>query len=414
MSFGWSVTDVVAGCKFVYQVWKAVSEGPRNANYEATEFFHEFQACTDLLAEWEQHKNLLYNSNSKLKDAHNAVYRHCTVFLDNHLRLIQNSTKQATRPDFDKWLGSIDKERVIRVYQQMKWPTEKATLDRLRRSLDVFINIATAQMGLVNVKINRETLDIVREMKLEQQRESQRMTAQNRELAYRVAQILKKITRPLDPADETSTGEIDYIMLRQLVQALEPPQPLRAIDWHSNSSSSTAVLPITTPENRTLISSRLDNISIRVKREHPLRTIPESESRESLSSTTEPLKRLHEMRDEISQAVGVRHDAVPQEGSSASTQPGHAPRREPESLNPLQALRQELDEWNTLHERLERKIIHPSQVLLPQQTDVPSSPKSGKARTWPHSPSASSSSGGHHHPKRISISNAFPSISVQL
>ena len=38
MSFGWSVGDIVAGIKVVFDIWEAVSDGALSAPVEATQF----------------------------------------------------------------------------------------------------------------------------------------------------------------------------------------------------------------------------------------------------------------------------------------------------------------------------------------------------------------------------------------
>ena len=102
-------------------------------------------------------------------------------------------------------------------------------------------------------------------------------------------------------------------------------------------------------EVRGLISQRLDNLSMRVKRVDTLETISESGSSERPNpAVISLLQRLRDMRDQISDAVGVL-------GMNASSQDGlPLVKSDPEA-----ALREELEAWNVLEERIEREILHP-------------------------------------------------------
>jgi len=111
---------------------------------------------------------------------------------------------------------------------------------------------------------------------------------------------------------------------------------------------------------------------MRVKRVDTLETISESEAGTSRAPNPDVislLERLRDMRDQISDAVGVF-------GMNGATQDG-LPLVQ---TDPEVALRQELSAWNTLEERIEREILHPSRrndfVVpdTPRQTSTPTRP----------------------------------------
>ena len=176
-------------------------------------------------------------------------------------------------------------------------------------------------------------------------------------------------------------------MLRHFDQALRPPEPLRALHappplaslpWHRNqhgddtelvgvsSSSGHEIDSVSVDENdmRGLISRRLDNMSMRIRRVETLESLPEDASADSTSTTSQLLSRLKDMRGQIGGAVGIiehqnPHDNYNEEASDAGG-----------------ALRHELEAWNTLEERIGREIIHPGRLLTPapQPTASGSSP----------------------------------------
>jgi hypothetical protein len=164
-------------------------------------------------------------------------------------------------------------------------------------------------------------------------------------------------------------------MLRQFEQALRPPRPLAAIEaptrrvelpWRTNGRNQQekeadyASVMLAAPINqnggrfdqnevRGLISQRLDNLSMRVKRVDTLETISESGQSDGPNpSVISLLERLRDMRDQISDAVGVL-------GLNGASQAGLSLVR----ADPEAALRQELEAWNKLEERIEREILHP-------------------------------------------------------
>lgn len=198
-------------------------------------------------------------------------------------------------------------------------------------------------------------------------------------------------------------------MLRQFDQALRPPQPLQAIDaprreggqpWHSehhNPADYACVSPATSYDHnaglfdqneiRGLISRRLDNMSMRVRRVETMESLPEDEPPDETASLSTLLRRLADMRNQIGSAVGISDCQIPPTGV-------HHLRVEPGS-----ALRNELDAWNQLESRIEREILHPGHVLArgsqyhaPTTAPIPIPPRK---QTGSLSPSASNYDGWH-------------------
>lgn len=165
-------------------------------------------------------------------------------------------------------------------------------------------------------------------------------------------------------------------MLRQFDQALRPPQPLQAIEaprreaglpWHPENHNDQAeyasVSPATLYDNdagpfdqneiRGLISRRLDNMSMRVRRVETMESLPEDETSDGTASLRTLLHRLGDMRNQIGSAVGIVDSQI------SSNELHHV------TVEPGSALRSELDAWNQLESRIEREILHPGRLLAP-------------------------------------------------
>jgi hypothetical protein len=158
MSFGWSVGDIIAGLKVIWAVYDAVSDGPLNAKFEATQFFDEFVHVVSRLSEWEKRKSAL-PQDDRLAQSHQQLRDQCTVFIRRHMLLIQNANPQtkAIRPRRSNWLQRVEftKTQVLALYETVKWPTEQNEVQRLREKLMLFLHLAAfdiqmATHGLVS------------------------------------------------------------------------------------------------------------------------------------------------------------------------------------------------------------------------------------------------------------------------
>lgn len=146
MSFGWSVGDIVQGLKVVWEVYQAVSDGPLNAKFEATQFFDEFIHVVSRLSEWERRKSALPQQDDRLAQSHQQLRDTCTVFIRRHMLLIQSANPQtkAIRPRRSNWLQKAEftKAQILTLYEKVKWPSEREEVQRLREKLMLFLHLA--------------------------------------------------------------------------------------------------------------------------------------------------------------------------------------------------------------------------------------------------------------------------------
>jgi hypothetical protein len=150
MSFGWSAGDVIAGLKVVWDIWQAVSEGPLNAEFQAQQFFEEFQLITTRLDEWENRKAKI-SKDDNLTKAHVRLKEQCTEFIKRHMALIQQAVPETktTRVARSTWVRKLDftRKQAIRLYQQVKWPAEQEAVSRLQKKLELFLDLSAWDMA---------------------------------------------------------------------------------------------------------------------------------------------------------------------------------------------------------------------------------------------------------------------------
>lgn len=181
---------------------------------------------------------------------------------------------------------------------------------------------------------------------------------------------LKRVTHPLDSSSQSN--QIDYHMLRQLEQALAPPQPLRAIEYHhdirypwqnqpgedppmSITRSTTSIAhdgPDDRDERRYILSQRLENLAMR--RVETIDTISTIQSRGRAERSVDPLiSRLQDIRLQILEAVGIQppqSDMLPHSEYSSS------------EFGPENALLHELEAYIQAESRIQREILHPGHL----------------------------------------------------
>jgi hypothetical protein len=151
MSFGWSVGDVISGLKVVWDIWQAVSDGPLNAKFEASQFFDEFEYIIDRLSDWEKRKSAL-DEDGRLARSHDQLRDMCAVFIRRHMLLIQQAIPdtKATRPRRATWLqkAQFTKSQVLTLYQRVQWSAERQEVQRLREKLLLFLNLAAFDLQM--------------------------------------------------------------------------------------------------------------------------------------------------------------------------------------------------------------------------------------------------------------------------
>ncbi|TVY83651.1 hypothetical protein LSUE1_G001987 [Lachnellula suecica] len=459
MSFGWSIGDVIAGLKVVWDVWEAVSDGPLNARFEASQFFDEFAHIVNRLEDWGKRKAACA-SDSRLAASNQQLREQCTLFLKRHMSLIQhaNPNTKAIRQSRSTWLQRVtfSQNQIVSLYQQVSWPFERKEVEKLRGKLQFFLQLATYDVTAATHTVAINTHDAVQDIRdtfrtsnAELLSSNLKLVSSHLDLVSLITLNLKRVTYPLEPGPDTD--DIDFAMLRQFEQALRPPQPLGALEgpsrraglpwsprsYHDNAEYAAvspavtynqAASPFDQNEIRGLISMRLDNMSMRIGRVDTMESIPESGARQRITSATQPLlNRLQDMRDQIGHAVGITNHPL----NYSTTM----------ILEPESALRQELEAWNNLEERIEREILHPGRLLTPTPATLPNPmpipiptrrpstsayPRPSPSDGW-HGPPRSSPgsngggissspnlSGPSSHTRSLSASSASPSQSFRL
>lgn len=167
VGFGWSVGDVIACINLVYTIWNSVSDGPLNARLEATQFFQEFSYIIGCLEDWDRRKEVS-ERNSRLAASHQELREHCTTFIKRHMRLIQkaNPNTKAIREGRSTWLRNVpfSREQVISLYEHVEWPLERKEVVRLRKKLQLFLQLAIYDVTASTQSIAAETNEMVRVM----------------------------------------------------------------------------------------------------------------------------------------------------------------------------------------------------------------------------------------------------------
>lgn len=151
MSFGWSVGDVISGLKAVWDIWQAVSDGPLNARFEASQFFDEYVLIMSRLEKWENRKTA-FSQDELLAKSQRQLREQCTLFLKSHIKLIQqaNPGTIAKREGRSTWLkkAPFSKDQVLALYQQVQWPLEREAVAKLRIKLHFFLDVASFDVAL--------------------------------------------------------------------------------------------------------------------------------------------------------------------------------------------------------------------------------------------------------------------------
>lgn len=158
MSFGWSLGDVIAGLKAVYDVYQSVTDGPLNAKYEAAQFFDEFIHVISRLEDWEKRKDACAQDPSLVR-SHRELRQDCTEFIKKHFSLIQhaNPETKAVRAGRTTWLRKVSftKAQIADLYRQVSWPSQRNAVSRLREKLQFFLDLAVWDIVLdTNQKVN--------------------------------------------------------------------------------------------------------------------------------------------------------------------------------------------------------------------------------------------------------------------
>lgn len=384
MSFGWSAGDVIAGLKAVYDVWQAVSDGPLNAKYEASQFFSEFYHVVSRLEDWEKNKSACAKDD-RLVRSHRELRNDCTEFIKKHFSLIQraNPETKAIRTGRTTWLqkAHFTRDQVIDLYRQVEWPTQRNTVAKLREKLRFFLELAAWDIALdTNRTVNQirsvlRTIPSIYWLTFYSSTHSELIATNNKIFAS-----YRDLVQSVIPNLRRQTQGIDYPIPFERALHLPPPieggvnhnQPVPWLRGEMDDADQHAVIQSNNPANRDggllgqeevrgLISQRLDNLLIRIKRTETMSSISElgSESQDTIQPPTQQLlDRLRVFRLQIGGAVGVADPMSQNEVPVVMTDPHNA-------------LRRELEAWDEMKERLEREILHPTPPLHRPPLSIP-------------------------------------------
>ncbi|KAH8601076.1 hypothetical protein B0O99DRAFT_502245 [Bisporella sp. PMI_857] len=444
MSFGWSLGDILAGIKILWEIYDSVSDGPLNASLECEQFFEEFSHITQCLEEWDRKAQVVQDDDS-LSRLHLQLRKQCEEFIQRHILLIRsvNSSTGASRARHSTWLrrASFSREQIQILYQQVQWPFERKEVSRLRKKLMLFLSLATYHVSASTHDVTLENRDILLDIRYRCRASNLEVVNRNLDLVSLIIDNLRRLTNPLEPDHQSS--QIDYGTLRQFEHALLPPQPIRAIEatrngqhngqsqigeFHQYSMARSATsrqYPTTVEDNRVLLSERLQNFRQRSAR--PIGSSSNSEPDDGSSMIQDLLERLRDTRNTIGDTVGLRI------GNSSD-----------EHLNlgitdPRSALLEELEVWDTFGERVQYEAQRRENLVAQAATHLnptivrsapipiraPSSPGSvspmssppvaSSLESWPGSPgSPQSNRGSFLHTRSPSTSSSSPALSIQL
>jgi len=163
MSFGWSLGDIFAGIKILWEVYDAVSDGPLNSTLQCEQFFEEFSLIVQCLEDWKRKAEIVQDDS--LTKLHLQLRQQCEAFIQRHFHLIQavNPKSEATRDRQATWLKSavFSREQVVKLYQQVRWPFENKEVARLRKKLMLFLALATYHVSSSTHNVTVENRDIL-------------------------------------------------------------------------------------------------------------------------------------------------------------------------------------------------------------------------------------------------------------
>ncbi|TEY43614.1 hypothetical protein BOTCAL_0367g00020 [Botryotinia calthae] len=373
--FGWSAGDIVAGLKLVWDVWKAVSDGPMSAKVEAKQFFEDLYLIIQCLDDWERRDGSLAEGSS-LATAPSQLRQQCIEFLSRHMQLIRTANPQTviTKQGVPMWLRKVtfSKDQIKTLYLQIAWPFERDQVLQLRTKMELYLSLATYRTSALNHSVAQDTNHRVREISTSHQEllsSNLKLVSSHLDLVSLITQNLKRITHPLE--SNSTMKQIDYPMLRQLEQALAPPQPIRTVenlhdlqhpwqDQHGGDPPSSITRSIMSDqfslqddeiERRYVLSQRLENLAMR--RVETINCMSATQPRGTERPVDPLISRLQDMRGQIFDAVGIK----PMQSNMPSHKDHSSSRSKPEN-----ALLHELEAWSQLETRIQREILHPARI----------------------------------------------------
>ena len=163
MSFGWSLGDIFAGIKILWDVYDSVSDGPLNARLECDQFFEEFSHIIQCLDDWDRKSQVVHDDS--LAKLHLQLRAQCETFIGRHMRLIQsaNPVTESSREGQPTWLRKVafSREQVAVLYQKVRWPLERKEVTRLRKKLMLFLALSQHHVSTSTHNVTVENRDIL-------------------------------------------------------------------------------------------------------------------------------------------------------------------------------------------------------------------------------------------------------------
>ncbi|KAK6610472.1 hypothetical protein H4I96_02070 [Botrytis cinerea] len=346
-----------------------------SAKVEAKQFFEDFYLIIQCLDDWER-RDESSAEGSSLATAPSQFQHQCVEFLSRHMQLIRTANPQTviTKQGVPMWLRKVtfSKDQIKTLYLQISWPFERDQVLQLRIKMELYLSLATYKISALNHSVAQDTNHRVREISTSHQEllsSNLKLVSSHLDLVSLITQNLKRITYPLE--SNSKMRQIDYPMLRQLEQALAPPQPIRAVEYlhdlqhpwqdqHGEDPLSSITRPIMSDqlslqddgyERRYVLSQRLENLAMR--RVETINCMSSTQPTGTERPVDPLISRLQDMRGQIFDAVGIK--------SMRSNIPAHKNHSSSKS-EPENALLHELEAWNQLETRIQREILHPARV----------------------------------------------------
>ena len=171
MSFGWSVGDIIAGIKVVWDIWEAVSDGALSAPVEATQFLEDFTQIIGCLEDWQQTARSTQDA-ARTSDSyrrHLQLREECIDFIRRHRRLIQeaNPRTRVIKEGHTSWLrkAKFTQEQIISLYEKVQWPFERKEVARLQDKLHRYLQIVIYEAAASTNKAALQTKEMVEDMR---------------------------------------------------------------------------------------------------------------------------------------------------------------------------------------------------------------------------------------------------------
>lgn len=161
MSFGWSVGDILSAAKVAWTVYQSVAPGPNNAKSDYARFKSEFHEIQKVLQQLESVAPTNTENAPWLGEGYKQTIGECEQFVRKHERLTSN-VSPGTKTSFRR----LSFSKIATVWDQVSWPLESNDAEKLRKSLERYVQIATLRVATQDREESKlEHLEILRAVK---------------------------------------------------------------------------------------------------------------------------------------------------------------------------------------------------------------------------------------------------------